>query len=140
MYNRYGDIKKFITDANELKIVNGSEVYISSEENYDIVVDLDRRSDQFEKLKPFIVFAAENICRLDNIVQKFDRISYHTTGFPYDLAAVSLDEPDIIRLTYWGTRENTVFDVVFEQKDSEFILKSFGMQDDIPADWEKEGR
>lgn len=140
MYNRYGDIKKFITDANELKIVNGSEVYISSEENYDIVVDLDRRSDQFEKLKPFIAFAAENICRLDNIVQKFDRTSYHTTGFPYDLAAVSLDEPDIIRLTYWGTRENTVFDVVFEQKDSEFILKSFGMQDDIPADWEKEGR
>ena len=40
MYNRYNDIEKFVIDPNKLQVVNGSEVYISSEENYNIVVDL----------------------------------------------------------------------------------------------------
>ena len=39
MYNRYHDIRKFITDPEKLQMMNGSEVYISSEEDYDIVVD-----------------------------------------------------------------------------------------------------
>ena len=73
MYNRYHDIEKFITNPEKLQIVNGWEVYISSEENYDIVVDLEGHKEEFESLKPFIAFIARNICELDNTVQKFDR-------------------------------------------------------------------
>ena len=50
MYNRYHDIKKFITDLEKLQMVNESEVYISSEENYDIVVDLKGHTADFENL------------------------------------------------------------------------------------------
>ena len=50
MYNRYHDIKKFITNPKKLQIVNGSEVYISSEEDYDIVVDLEGHTADFEGL------------------------------------------------------------------------------------------
>ena len=57
MYNRYHDIKKFVTDPEKLQIVNGSEVYISSEEDYDIVVDLAGHIADFEGLKPFDYFA-----------------------------------------------------------------------------------
>lgn len=48
MYNRYYDIKKFITDPEKLQIVNGSEVYISSEEDFDIVVDLKGHKEEFD--------------------------------------------------------------------------------------------
>lgn len=45
MYNRYNDIGKLVTDSSELEIINGSEVYISNEDNYDIVVDLEGQID-----------------------------------------------------------------------------------------------
>ena len=31
MFDRYADLSKFITDPGKLQVVNGSEVYISSE-------------------------------------------------------------------------------------------------------------
>ena len=52
------------------QIVNGSEVYISSKENYDIVVDLQGHTEEFERLKPFITLVAQSICDLDNTTQK----------------------------------------------------------------------
>ena len=45
--------------------------------------------------------------------------------------------PNMIALEYWGTRENTQYLVKFEEIDNKFILKSFGMVDDIPADWDE---
>ena len=59
MHDRYADIEKFITDPDKLQITNGSEVYISSEDNHDIVVDLQGHTEDFEQLKPFISFASD---------------------------------------------------------------------------------
>lgn len=138
MYNRYNDIKKFITEPEKLQIVNGSEVYISSEENYDIVVDLKGHTADFESLKPFIAFVARSLCELDNIAQKFDRLYSRSSQFPYDVEIVFIDVP-YVTLTYWGTEENTQFDVVFECKEDKFMLKSFGIVPDVPTDWEQAG-
>ena len=136
MYNRYHDIKKFVTDPEKLQIVNGSEVYISSEEDYDIVVDLKEHKEEFESLKPFIAFIARNICELDNTAQKFNRLHSGESRFPFDLELVFIDVSHVI-LEYWGTEVNTQFDVVFEYSKDKFTLKKFGMIQDIPADWEK---
>ncbi|MGN0536846.1 MAG: hypothetical protein ACI4M3_02580, partial [Acutalibacteraceae bacterium] len=132
MYNRYNDITKFITDSSELKIENGSYVYISSEKDYNIAVDLENHVDEFEKLKPFIVFLAKHICELDNIVQRFDKKHYLDTSEPDILSIIYIDGNDII-LEYWGATVNTEYDVVFEYKDNQFRLKSFGMIKDIPS-------
>ena len=136
MYNRYYDIKKFITDPEKLQIVNGSEVYISSEEDYDIVVDLKEHKEEFESLKPFIAFIARNICELDNTAQKFNRLHSGESRFPFDLELIFIDVSHVI-LEYWGTEVNTQFDVVFEYSKDKFTLKKFGMIQDIPADWEQ---
>ena len=137
MYNRYYDIKKFITDPEKLQIVNGSEVYISSEEDYDIVVDLREHKEEFESLKPFIALIARNICELDNTAQKFDRLHSGESRFLFDLELVFIDVSHVI-LEYWGTEVNTQFDVVFEYRKGKFTLKKFGMIQDIPADWEQD--
>ena len=136
MYNRYHDIKKFVTDPEKLQIVNGSEVYISSEEDYDIVVDLKGHKEEFESLKPFIAFVARNICELDNTAQKFDKLHSGESRFPFDLELVFIDVSHVI-LEYWGTEVNTQFDVVFVYSKDKFTLKKFGMIQDIPADWEQ---
>jgi len=83
MYNRYNNIEKFIIDPNKLQMVNGSEVYISSEENYNIVVDLQGHTDEFEQLKPFIITVVQNVCELDNTAQKFDKLQSGSPHFPY---------------------------------------------------------
>ena len=136
MYDRYADIEKFITDPDKLQITNGSEVYISSEDNHDIVVDLQGHTEDFEQLKPFISFVAKSICKLDNIAQKFDNLHSKSGQFPYVVAIVFIDDPFII-LEYWGTEENSQFDVVFECKNDGFALKSFGTIQDIPENWEE---
>ena len=136
MYNRYADIEKFVTDPDELQIANGSEVYISSEDNYDIVVDLQGHTEDFEQLKPFISFVAKNICELDNIAQKFDNLHSKSSQFPYVVAVVFVDNPYVI-LEYWGTEENTQFDVVLEHNNEKFFVKSFGTIQDIPENWEE---
>ena len=90
-------------------------------------------------LKPFISFVAKSICELDNTVQKFD--SQHnwigpSAQFHYDIAVIFIDNPYII-LEYWGTEENTQFDVVFEHDKGKFFLRSFGTIQDIPENWEE---
>ena len=136
MYNRYHDIKKFVTDPEKLQIVNGSEVYISSEEDYDIVVDLKEHKEEFESLKLFIAFIARNICELDNTARKFNRLHSGESQFPFDLELIFIDVSHVI-LEYWGTEVNTQFGVVFEYSKDKFTLKKFGMIQDIPADWEQ---
>lgn len=136
MYNRYADIDKFVTDPDKLQITNGSEVYISKEDDYDIVVDLQGHTEDFEQLKPFISFVAKNICELDNIAQRFDSLHNKSGQFPYVVAIVFVDDPYII-IEYWGTEENTQFDVVFEHTKETFLLKSFGTIQDIPENWEE---
>lgn len=138
MHNRYSDIGKFITDSSQLKLEGNSEVYISSEENYDIVVDLDEQSSKFEELKPFIVFIAKHVCELDNIAQRYIRLNHPGSQFPYNLAIIYIDSHDTIRFDYWGTIENTQFSVVFKDEGNEFKLKGFGLRDDIPDNWDED--
>ena len=100
MYDRYNDIDKFITDPDKFRVINGSEVYISSEDNYNIAVDLQGHTEEFEKLKPFIVLVAKKICRLDNFVQKFERQQNRngsSSQFRYNIAVVFIFVPYMIR-------------------------------------------
>lgn len=138
MKNRYHDLDKFVTDSNKLTIINTSEVYISSPDNYDIVIDLENRIDEFETLKPFITLIAGNICKLDNMVQEYNRLHCRENEFDFDLTVIYLDRPNVIKLDYWGTRINTQFTAAFEFTSNEFVLKSFGRIDNIPSDWNKE--
>ena len=73
MYDRYGDISKFITDPEKLELVDNEYVYISGENDYDITVDLDGCYGSFNEVKPFIAFVAEHINELDNTVQRFNK-------------------------------------------------------------------
>ena len=41
-------------------------------------------------------------------------------------------------MEYWGCVENTQFYVRFKYIENRYILKSFGLVEDIPEDWEKE--
>ena len=137
MYNRYQDIDKFITDVNELRMDKDGGVYISNEEDYGIMVDLEEQMDKFEELKSQIVFAAEHIGELDNMVQRYSKKRWNETVEDY-VALVYIDEPNLITLEYWGARVNTQYLVEFEYTDNQFVLKSFGINKDIPADWDKE--
>lgn len=137
MKNRYIDLEKFVTTSNDLTIVNTSEVYISSAENYDIVVDLDNRISEFETLKPFISLIAMNICKIDNMVQEYNQLHCQDSRFDFDLAVIYLDEPNLIRLDYWGIKVNTQFTVFFEYKNNQFILMGFGRINNISPDWNK---
>ena len=67
MYDRYNDIDKFITDPDKFRVINGSEIYISSEDNYNIVVDLQGHTEEFEQLKPFIVLWTVRIKNISGI-------------------------------------------------------------------------
>lgn len=136
MVNRYHDNQKLITDPEKLQLTDHSEVVISTEENYDIVVDLKGNTADFERLKPFIAFVAQSLCALDHTAQKFNGLYSRSSRFPYDVKIIFVDPPYVI-LEYWGTEENTQFDVVFVCDQDRFILKSFGTIHDVPADWEQ---
>lgn len=137
MLDRYGDIEKFITDIDELEMDKDGGVYISEEENYGIIVDLEEQMECFEELKPAIVEVAKHICELDNMAQRYYRKNCNNGDLEDYLVLVYIDEPNIITFTYWGARVNTEYLVVFEQKDDGFVLKQFGNKI-IPADWDKE--
>ena len=135
---RYGGLGKFITDPDKLELDQHALVYISAEEDYDIAVDLEGQEEKFDALRPFIAFVAKNICRLDDLVQRYDRERERGGGrFPYSLNLVYVDRPCLI-LEYCGMIENTTFDVVFRQEDGKFILESFGMRNNLPPDWSVE--
>lgn len=148
MYNRYDNINKFITDIDKLKMDKYGTVYISEEDDYDISVCLDEQMERFEELKPVIIKVAEHVCELDNIVQryykkycknsqKYYKGRYNIDDFEDYPETIYIDKPNMIALEYWGARENTQYLVKFEEIDNKFILKSFGMVDDIPADWDE---
>lgn len=139
LQERYNDKSKLIADANELVLANDAEVMIYREDKWqdEIVVYLKGQADRFEELRPFIVFVAENLCKMDYIAQKYeyDRDSRFADHFV--VAYICVDPPDRIKLTYYGVIENTEFDVGFQYLNGVFILKSFGMVKDIPPDWDK---
>lgn len=104
MYDRYGDISKFITDADQLCVIDNEFIYISSENDYDIAVDLEGCYTSFDELKPFIAFLAAHICELDNTVQRFNRQKrVKNNGYGY----VCLPSPaGILRFDYSQSMED----------------------------------
>ena len=70
MYNRYGDISKFIINMEQLSIADDGYVYISKEEDHGIAVDMESCYGSLDEVKSFIVFI-KHICELDNLVQRF---------------------------------------------------------------------
>ena len=53
MYNRYGDISKFIIDMEQLCIADDGYVYISKEEDFGIAVDMESSYGSLDEVKPF---------------------------------------------------------------------------------------
>lgn len=167
MYNRYGDISKFITDENQLCPENDEYVYLSREEDYDIAVDMESCYGSLDEVRPFLVFLAKHICELDNLVQRFNQChrmkrtgyvclpspdwvlrfdymqsmekdsSAHKKEFPFDLSIIYIENPDNIVFDYWCTNKNTQLDVTFEFKEGKFFLRKYGSFDCIPDNWEQ---
>lgn len=163
MYDRYSDISKFTTDMDKLQIDEEFCIYIS--EYYDISLNLEDYLEDFEKQKPFIIYLIKHICELDNMVQRFHnskkrqeklvslpspfgllRYDYCKSmenepkviqkDFPFELAVIYLVDRNIVVFDYWHTQENSQFEVKFEYEDGIFHLRSFGMFDCIPDNWE----
>lgn len=138
IHKRYKDTDKMVVDVDELKLSDDALVLIYHEDKWydDVFIDLEGQAVSFEKLKPYIIFAAKNLAEMDAIAQKYSAL--HGDGRfvdGYEVAYVFLDAPDRIRLRYCGITQNTEFDVVFQYMNDEFSLKSFGMKKDIPSDW-----
>lgn len=167
MFNRYGDITKFITNEDKLEVVD-NEVYISGESDYDIAIDLEGCYDTFENLKSFIVIVAKHICEMDNIVLKFNntergrnipvshiripslyylRLDYSKLmaepikkvekDFPFTLEVIYIEKPDFVTFDYWATNVNDQFCVTFEYKEGKFFLRTYGAYENIPDDWDR---
>ncbi len=166
MYNRYGDISKFVTNPEHLVITEDKSVFISREEDYDIMVDLEDCCDSFENIKPFIVTVAKHVCELDNTVQRFHntmRFNGKPLGlanlpsprgilrfdfnkcmvkcnqereFSFKLELIYIENPNSAALVYWATNENNEFVAEFEYKNGKFFLRKYGMIDLIPDDWD----
>lgn len=167
MYNRYGDLSKFITDADQLCTENDGYVYLSKEENYDIAVDMESCYGSLDEVRAFLIFLAKHICELDNLVQRFNqknrmkksgyvclpspkwvlRFDYlqsmekepepQKKEFPFDLSIIYIEEPNIIVFDYWCTNKNTQLDVTFEYRENQFFLRKYGSFDCIPDNWEQ---
>ena len=138
IYKRYKDADKLIVDADGLKLSDDALVLIYHEDKWydDVLMDLEGQTVSFEKLKPYIIFAAKNLVEMDVIAQKYSAL--HGDGRfvdGYEVTYVFLDVPDRIRLRYCGINQNSEFDVVFQYIDGGFSLKSFGMKKDIPSNW-----
>ena len=137
-YNRYGDRTKFVTDESEIEIYEERYVLVSDVDKYDISIVLEKGASDIDDIKKYIMFLIGHICELDNIAQKYNSISWPAEkDFPYELENIHIDGPENIRFEYWGCLFNTQFYVGFQYVENQFVLKSFGMREDIPEDWDK---
>ncbi len=124
MYNRYGDISKFIIDMEQLCIADDGYVYISKEEDYDIAVDMESCYGSLDEIKSFIVLLAKHICELDNLVQRFNqkkRVKNGGRGY------VCLPSPiGLLRFDYSQSMEN---DPAPQEKEFPFELEIIYMEE-----------
>lgn len=145
MYDRYKDISKSITDPDKLEPADNGCVYISSENDYDIEININMKDcyRSFEEVKPYIALIVSHINELDNTVQRFDCSNSmedepdpRMRSFPFELAVIKIEKPNFVTFDYWGTDCNSQFDVTFEYKDEKFFLRKFGAFASVPDDWE----
>ena len=137
-YNRY-EREKFIEDASQIEVVDECYICISGEDDYDMAIYLEEDASEIEDINKYIMSLIEHIGELDNMVQKYNSIRWpQETDFPYELVNIHIDGQEDIRLEYWGCIENTQFYVRFKYIKNSYVMKSFGLVEDIPEDWEKE--
>ena len=76
IYKRYKDADKLIVDADGLKLSDDALVLIYHEDKWydDVLIDLEGQAVSFEKLKPYIIFAAKNLAEMDVIAQKYSAL------------------------------------------------------------------
>ena len=111
-----------LTDTGEVLI------YCGDRWHGEITVDLEGQEEKFEELKPVIAYIAKNLCKIDLIAQRYNTLHGDGTfAYSYEMAYISLQTLDEIRVRYYGLQVNTEFDVVFQCAGDEFLLKSFGM-------------
>ena len=118
MYNRYGDISKFIIDMEQLCIADDGYVYISKEEDFGIAVDMESSYGSLDEVKPFIAFLAKHIGELDNLVQRFNqkkRIKKGGRGYVCLPSSIG-----VLRFDYSQSMEN---DPAPEEKEFPFELE-----------------
>ena len=95
IYKRYKDADKLIVDADGLKLSDDALVLIYHEDKWydDVLIDLEGQAVSFEKLKPYIIFAAKNLAEMDVIAQKYSAL--HGDGRfvdGYEVTYVFLDD------------------------------------------------
>lgn len=123
-FKRYRDISKLITVPDLLQVTEDECVYISNENDYDIVVDLETCYAPFDEVKPFIAFLATQICELDNVAQRFHqkkRIKNDGHGY------VCLPSPPgMYRIDYSQSMEDNP---ALQEKKFDFILAYIYMEE-----------
>ena len=123
MYNRYGDMSKFIIDMEQLCIADDGYVYISKEEDYDIAAYLESCCGPLDEVKPFLVFLAAHICELDNLVQRFhQKKRIKNGGCGYVCLPSSIG---VLRFDYSQSMEN---DPDPQEKEFPFKLEIIGLE------------
>lgn len=139
---RYTDTAKLITNIDKLELTDAGEVLIYRGDKWygEVTVNLEGKEEKFEELKPVIAYVAKNLCKIDLIAQRYDTL-YGDGKLVYscEMAYICLNALDEIRVRYYGMQVNTEFDVVFQYVNDEFLLKSFGMRENIPIDWNSGG-
>lgn len=139
---RYNDKKRLMQNEDELKLTHRTmvELYRGNTEEDEVSLDLEEHAAQFEELKPYIIYVARNLAKMDTIVQTFSARKTDTNfAERFIISYITWKAPDILCITYFGTLENTEFDAVFQCVEDTFILKSCGAMKDIPQDWENIG-
>ena len=124
LYNRYGDISKFVTNIEQLCVAEDGFVYLSQEKDYGIAVDIDNCYGSLNELQSFLICLSKHICELDNLVQRFNQKKrVRNDGHGY----VCLPSPrGILRFDYSQSMEN---DPDPQEKEFPFELEIIYMEE-----------
>lgn len=123
-----------------LRIRSGEDIIIFGADKWyeDIILCLEDEEEWTDEMKLFAYFISQNFYQMDNIAAEYNA-HYGDRKFvdDFQLAIIYINSKSQIRLEYWGIKDNTQFDICFEYISERFILKSFGLEKDIPFDWNK---
>lgn len=124
MKKRYKNI--LINNMDDIKIINDDEVLVYQDEGIydDVYFSLEDVREEVDSLKPLLLLVAQNLSRMDEMVQQYD--SKCNFAEKFDLAVIYPELPDIIRFVYWGNDVNTEFETRFQVKDGQFMLITYG--------------
>ena len=136
--NRYSDASKLIKNIDDIKLEKNHQIVIFSGDKFlnDVVLEVGNLEDEFDKVRPFLFFIAQHFYRMDDIASEYSAVhGERQFVYKYEIAAISIDYEGLLHILYFGMTENTEFEVVFQFDKDEFVLKKFGMAENIPKNW-----